>query len=67
MIRDMPWEESMLRYSIVSISKPKEASMGSNVASATLAMSIILFRSLGHSMNVIRRYLAATTVIGPVT
>lgn len=52
MTLDWPWVERMLRYSIVSISKPKEASMGRRVRSAVLARSIMLLRSLGHSMNV---------------
>ena len=77
-IRVMPWEERMLRYSIVSISKPKEASMRRRVRSAVLAMSIMLLRSFGHSMKVSLRCLPGislgqwtrvpeTTVTGPTT
>ncbi|KAH3688656.1 hypothetical protein WICPIJ_000347 [Wickerhamomyces pijperi] len=57
----------MFKNSIVSISNPKFPSMISNTKSAILAASIIEFKSLATSMNVKRRLLPLTTVIGPLT
>lgn len=48
-----------------TISKPKEPSIISKTRSAILPMSIMLLRSLLHSMKVRRRFLPVTTVTGP--
>lgn len=49
-----------------TISKPKEPSIIRRTRSATLPMSIILLRSLVHSMKVSRRFFPLTTVTGPL-
>ena len=48
-----------------TISKPKEPSTMSNTRSAIFPMSIMLLRSLLHSINVSRFFLPLTTVMGP--
>ena len=65
--RGNPCACRMFRNSNVSISKPYDASVSSSTKSATLAMSIIALRSLGHSKNVRRRFFPETTVMGPFT
>lgn len=50
----------------LTISNPKLASIISNTKSAILAMSIMEFISLEHSIKVKRRFFPLTTVIGPL-
>lgn len=61
-----PCDWRMLRNSNVSISNPNEPSIMSRTRSAIFPTSIMLLRSLLHSMNVRRRFLPVTTVMGPL-